>query len=128
MSRSRVAIDLARRDDIAALPAIERAATELFAGWAVAESVPQDETSLEELAFAQRAGLLWVARGAEGVPIGFALVELLAGEPHLEEIDVLPAHGRRGIGRALIGAVKAWVSAAGHRSLTLTTFLEIPWN
>jgi ADP-ribose pyrophosphatase YjhB (NUDIX family) len=128
ISHGSLVIDLARRDDVAALPAIERAASELFEGWAVAENVAQDETSLEELAFAQRAGLLWVARGAYGEPVGFALVELLAGEPHLEEIDVLPSHGRRGAGRALIDAVKAWVRAAGHRSLTLTTFRDIPWN
>jgi hypothetical protein len=44
------------------LGAAARAAVALFDGWPVAESVPQDETTLEEFAAAQRAGLLWVAR------------------------------------------------------------------
>jgi GNAT superfamily N-acetyltransferase len=123
-----VAIELARGEDLAALPAVERAAVALFDGWPIAGDVPQDETSPEEFAAAQRAGLLWVARDLNGDPVGFALVELLAGEPHLEEIDVMPAYGRRGVGRALVAAVKAWVRAAGHRSLTLTTFRDIPWN
>ena len=50
------------------------------------------------------------------------------GQPHVEEIDVDPAHGRLGIGRALLETALAWARAAGHRAVTLTTFREIPWN
>ena len=48
--------------------------------------------------------------------------------PHLDEIDVEPAHGRRGIGAALVRTVCDWASASGYPLLTLTTFRDVPWN
>jgi GNAT superfamily N-acetyltransferase len=69
-----------------------------------------------------------VAREADGSVVGFAQVELVGGEPHLEEMDVLPSHGRRGIGRRLLGAIQAWTREAGYAALTLTTFRDVPWN
>lgn len=100
----------------------------LFAETVHASAVADDVTALDELEHALAAGLLWVARDAAGSPVGFALVELLDGEPHLEEIDVDPAHGRRGLGRALLEAVLAWTRGAGHAGLTLTTFRDVAWN
>ena len=39
-----------------------------------------------------------MGRAFGNTPVGFALVEMLAADlPHLEEIDVTPAHGRRGL-------------------------------
>jgi GNAT superfamily N-acetyltransferase len=124
----RYAIEPARADDLAKLPAIERAANTLFAGRGLAGVDAGDATSPEELRHAHAAGLLWVARAPGGEPVGFALLELVDGVPHLEEIDVHPEHGRRGVGRALLDAVLAWARGAGHRAVTLTTFREIPWN
>ena len=46
----------------------------------------------------------------------------------LEEIDVHPDHGRRGLGRRLVSAVCAWAARGGHRWLTLTTFRDVPFN
>ena len=41
------------------------------------------------------------------MPVGFALVEMLADDlPHLEELDVDPSHGRRGLGTALVRGVR----------------------
>ena len=60
--------------------------------------------------------------------VGFALVEVLGGIALLAELDVLPALGRRGIGRRLIAAARDWAEARGHDALYLTTFAEIPWN
>jgi GNAT superfamily N-acetyltransferase len=117
-------IERARDDDLARLPRVELAANALFAGRDVAGVA----TPLAELADAPAAGLLWVARAASGEPVGFALCELVDGAVHLEEIDVDPAHGRRGIGRALLDAVIAWAERAGRPAVTLTTFRDIPWN
>lgn len=74
------------------------------------------------------AGLLWVA-STEAVPVGFAQVKLLeSGSAHLDELDVHPEHGRRGLGRRLVTAVCEW--AAGERlpQVTLSTFRDVPWN
>jgi GNAT superfamily N-acetyltransferase len=120
-------IERADEDDLAKLPRVELAANALFAGRALA-GVAADATGLDELAHAHAAGLLWVARAPDGEPIGFALCELVDGAVHLEEMDVDPAHGRRGLGRALLDAVIEWAKRAGHPAVTLTTFRDVPWN
>ncbi len=71
---------------------------------------------------------MWVARSDSGRVVGFAQVDLVAGRPHLEEMDVHPDFGRRGIGARLLGAVRDWARAAGHEAVTLTTFRDVPWN
>jgi GNAT superfamily N-acetyltransferase len=71
---------------------------------------------------------VWVALAGD-VPVGFAHVEVLeAGNAHLKEIDVLPEHGRRGLGARLVGAVCNWARDAGFDAVTLTTFREVPFN
>ena len=123
----RYTITGARLEDLSHLPAIERAAAALLAGHARA-AVLDETTSEREFEEAQAGGRLWVAL-ADDTPVGFALVELLAQDlPHLEEIDVHPAHGRRGLGTALLRAVCAWVSRAGYAEITLTTFRALRWN
>jgi len=120
-------ITAARPNDLVLLPAIELAAARLLAGHAP-ESVLAEATSQEELSDAQWKGHLWVALAGE-VPVGFAHVEVL--EPtaaHLEEVDVHPEHGRRGIGRRLVMAVCAWAATKGYKAVTLTTFRDVPWN
>ena len=124
----RYSIEPARADDVAKLPAVELAANVLFEGRGLAGVSGADATSLAELSHANARGLLWVARAPDGEPIGFALLEIVDGDVHVEEIDVHPAHGRRGVGRALLEAVLAWARGAGHRAVTLTTFRDVPWN
>jgi GNAT superfamily N-acetyltransferase len=126
MTRSYL-IELARAVDIPALPHIEREAVTLFETGLIPASVLEETTPIEELQAAYEAGLLWVARTPAQV-VGFALVELLDGGPHLEEIDVHPDYGRGGVGRALMHAVMTWAREAGHSSITLTTFRDVPWN
>lgn len=64
-----------------------------------------------------------------GAPIGFALVDMLgARHSHLQEIDVLPSHGRHGVGTALVATVLQWARRSGHVQTTLTTFRALPWN
>lgn len=77
---------------------------------------------------AQSAGRLWVVLTPDGAPVGFALAEPFAGRAHLVEIDVLPEHGRRGVGAGLIAAVEQWGLSQGFEELTLTTYVDFPWN
>lgn len=114
--------------DLFELPAIELAAASLFADHGVSAEVLSDSTSPDDFREALEEGLLWVARSIDGHPVGFAHVDLISGNPHLEEVDVHPSHGRRGVGRALVEAVCRWARESGHASITLTTFRDIPWN
>jgi GNAT superfamily N-acetyltransferase len=123
----RYTVALARLSDLAGLPTIELAAARLLEGHAP-ESILAESTSLEDLRGAQADGRLWVAL-ADDEPVGFAIVEMLAdGLPHLDEIDVHPEYGRRGLGTALVRAVCDWTAAREFPEITLTTFRAVRWN
>jgi GNAT superfamily N-acetyltransferase len=121
-------IRLARPEDVPFLSEIERRACDLFDAFEFTATLPLYLT--EESAFreAQRRGLLWVAHPRDRSPVAFALVEIMDGSAHLEELDVLPDHGRRGIGTRLVRTVCAWAADAKLPAVTLTTFRDIPWN
>lgn len=123
----RYTITMARRRDLPQLPAIELAAARLLVGCAP-ESVLNETTSLDVLEKAQRDGHLWVAL-ADNIPVGFAHVDVIEPDAaHLEEIDVHPDHGRRGLGTQLVWHVCHWAATHGYASVTLTTFRHVPWN
>ena len=120
-------IGAAQAEQISVLPAIELAAARLLRGYAP-ESVLAETTDERTFADAARDGRLWVV-SAGNTPVGFALVNMLAHDlPHLEEIDVDPSHGRRGLGTALVKSVCEWATDSGYAVLTLTTFRTAPWN
>lgn len=120
-------IAAARPQDLRRLPAIELAAARLLVGLAP-ETVLNETTSLDVLGRALREGHLWVAL-ADDVAVGFAYVELIETEAvHLEEIDVHPDHGRRGVGTRLVSHVCQWAASRGYGAVTLTTFRDVPWN
>jgi predicted N-acetyltransferase YhbS len=69
-----------------------------------------------------------VALDPEGAPVGFAVASICGRRVHLDELDVLPAHGRKGIGSALVEAVEDYALNSGCLEITLTTFRDVPWN
>jgi ribosomal protein S18 acetylase RimI-like enzyme len=117
----------ANPEDLATLPALELVAAKRFEGLPIEPGVLADATPTRMFEEAQRVGDLWVA-DVSGKVVGFALTSEIDGNLHLEEVDVLPDHGRRGIGSALVRTV---CDAAGDRGLTavtLTTFRDVAWN
>jgi len=66
---------------------------------------------------------------AVGEPaVGFVALEIVDDAAHVDQVSVLPEHGRRGIGRALLEAAIGWAAASGRDEITLTTFRDVPWN
>ncbi|RGA06219.1 N-acetyltransferase [Microbispora triticiradicis] len=63
-------------------------------------------------------------------PVGFALLGVVDGLTHLEQIAVHPGHANQGIGTRLLEAVFATAAApqSTNRAVTLTTFRDVPWN
>jgi GNAT superfamily N-acetyltransferase len=59
-------------------------------------------------------------------PVGFIRIIELDGLVHLEQLSVLPEHGRKGIGSQLIEAAVAELKARGYSRLTLITFKNVP--
>jgi GNAT superfamily N-acetyltransferase len=117
----------ARGSDLIHLADIELAAARMLEGHAP-DAVLRETTPLHDLDAARLDGLLWVAATAQA-PVGFAHVKLI--EPrsaHLDELDVHPAYGRRGLGRRLVMSVCEWAATAGLAAVTLSTFRHLPWN
>ena len=118
----------ARADEVEALRSIEKASGALFADigmHSIAEATPMPAATVAGLA---AAGRVWVAVDGDDRPVGWAAVELVDGHAHLEQLSVLPSHGRRGFGAALVEHVCGWAAAEGHDAVTLTTFREVAWN
>ena len=112
-------IGLARAHELPHLPEIERAASAMFS----VEDLPAERrNAMMPVSFLEQTaarGRLWVARLlAPPTPVGFAAATLVDGSAHLFEMDVLPEHGRRGLGRALVLHVARWARAAGFASLS----------
>lgn len=89
--------------------------------------VPDDLTPREELSQAILSGLCWVARGTEEL-VGFVYASVVKDYLFVEELDVLPEHGRRGLGKDLLRRVERRGLELGVAGLALTTFREVPWN
>ncbi|GAB7548080.1 GNAT family N-acetyltransferase [Cupriavidus sp. 8B] len=121
-------IRLATTADVPVLPAIERAAAALFPESDLPPALREQVTPIEDLQCAQRERRLWVAIAGDGAIAGFALASVQAQNAYLDEMDVHPAHARRGIGRALVDTVADNARRQGLQSLNLTTFGHLPWN
>lgn len=113
---------------LAAIPRIEQAAAELFPDGDLPLSLRYRVTERQMLESAQRDGRLWAALGQGAQPVGFALATELDGQAHLDEMDVHPDHGRRGIGTRLVHTVIDWATSKCFDALTLVTFRHLPWN
>ncbi|HSF12863.1 MAG TPA: GNAT family N-acetyltransferase [Erythrobacter sp.] len=116
---------LARVEDAATMPVIERAAAVAFSGEA---SIDPDAVR-DEAAYARliRRGHCLVALVGE-TPAGFLAAEPFSRELHIWEMDVDPRFQRRGIGAVLVRAAQIDARNTGFRALTLTTFRDLAWN
>lgn len=60
--------------------------------------------------------------------LGFAALDVLDGEPYLEQLAVRRGAMRRGIGRQLLQRAFAWAEAQPGEFLWLTTYGHLTWN
>ena len=117
-----------RAAEMALLPDIERAAARRFLKSAFAFVADLAPSTVADYEAYQRDHLALIATGAADRPVAFAVARQVDGACYLAEIDVLPEHMGRGIGRRLITGVEDWARAQGLPRVTLTTFKKVPWN
>jgi len=113
--------------DLPALGRVEAAAATLFPP----DALPPGAASpmpTEALLACLVASLLWVAEADGAGVVGFIAAEGREESLHILEMDVLPSHGRQGIGTRLLRQACHVARERGYRHLTLTTFAHLPWN
>jgi GNAT superfamily N-acetyltransferase len=122
----------ATKDEVDAIVRLEDAAGRIYAQAGLPEDLPGLPRAEVQSAIAE--GLLWVVVDGVGVggpadrPVAFALCQRKPGALHLRELDVDPAHMRRGLGRRLIEHVRVQAHAWALPWVTLTTFADVAWN
>jgi ribosomal protein S18 acetylase RimI-like enzyme len=121
------AIRLALAADVEAIPRIERAAARRFAPWGLDALFASTVTPRLVVEEARLRGHLLVAACADDV-IGFAMLSRVDWHASLDEIHVVPEHGRRGVGTALVREVIATARREGRGRLTLATMRDVPFN
>jgi GNAT superfamily N-acetyltransferase len=110
--------------DLAALPVLEAAADRLLEAELGHQALPAAGLpTVGEPFFVLVAILI-----AGNPPVGFARVDEVGGQAHLEQISVHPDSAGRGIGRALLEAAIDRARSLGFASMTLCTFAEVPFN
>ena len=119
---------LARKGDAELMPAIEAGAGKMFAdieglaGIAGTHTLPVDR--LEKYI---RKGHCLVAHVGAAMA-GFLVNEPFSRELHIWEMDVHPDYQQRGIGAGLLRACLIDARNSGFKAVTLTTFVDVPWN
>lgn len=115
-------------DDLPVLQKIEIAAGEPFRSIGMLEIADDDPPTLEVLEQFRRAGRAWVAVDESDVPVAYLISKPADDTEHISQISVHPDFAHRGIGKALIDHLADFARGQGLPALSLTTFLEVPWN
>ena len=124
------AIRAANSGDIARLIAADIAASELFRPTGLIYEMPDipDGVPADTLRQAIKEDMLLTCE-VDGVAIGFALLSVRGdGDFYLDQLSVDPAHGRKGVGTALVQTCFMWTERHGFEELFLSTFRDLPWN
>lgn len=121
-------VRLGRPEEAARLQQLEIDAGQLFREIGMDQIADDEPPALDVLEAAIAEERLWVAEIDLEPMAGYAMAVVLEGAPHLEQVSVLPAHQRRGVGRALVNEGCDWARRLGADSITLRTFRDVPWN
>jgi GNAT superfamily N-acetyltransferase len=118
----------ARVEELPLLAQIERSAAVLFLDTPYTFLANDEPLSLDFVQQRFQAGQVWVAVDKQDVVVGFAITREVDDTIYLQEMDVDPAHGRRGLGAELVETVCAWAQLQGYKVILLSTFRDLPWN
>jgi predicted N-acetyltransferase YhbS len=118
----------ARTEELALLAQIERSAAVLFLDTPYAFLVDDEPLAIDFVEQRWQKTQVWVAIDAQNIVVGFVLTRELDDTIYIQEMDVHPAHGRRGLGSALVKTVCDWAKLQGYCAVSLSTFRDIPWN
>jgi GNAT superfamily N-acetyltransferase len=121
-------IRLTKVKDVRLLPDIERSAGESFRvlpdlAWIADDDIMPAETHLKYVT----KGTSWVAEADDHI-VGFLCAEFVEIDLHIWLLAVRQEWQGNGIGRRLMKTAIEHAHFNKLRSVTLTTFREVPWN
>lgn len=124
-----VTVRLAQVADIPQIIAVERSAAQIFRQIPALSFIADSDVMGErqhQAFIAEQAE--WVAENAIGEVVGFIAIRSYEIDWNIAEISVREHWQRRGIGKRLMSFVIAQAADHGVHRLTLTTFIDVPWN
>lgn len=131
MSTSPFAIRAAAPSEMPEVFSVDDDATQLYARAGIELGLTDEHPfAIDERRRWRRSaelGRLFVAV-EEGRLIGFASLDVLDGEPYLDQLSVRAASGRRGVGRALLRRAVAWAVEQRGGAIWLTTYAQVAFN
>lgn len=118
------------REDIDLLPALEKAAGEVFRTIGMDDIANADLPTVDDYATYLHHGAIYVATSDEDETTltGFILLAPYENAAHIYEVSVHPKFQRQGIGAKLLAQANVWAQENGFDRITLTTFTNVPWN
>ncbi len=130
-----LAIRRARRADFAQILEIDSRADTVYrvAGYDL-PNISFDESDLRGAAAVFVAGSVVAGSTAAGSSqaggpvVGYIWLGLRDGLAYVEQLAVLPASMRQGIGSALLEHAADWARRQGHAAMVLTTYADVAWN
>lgn len=125
-------IRLALPSDHSALNSIDDDAAQLFGAHGVHIDLPPEHPFVRDESArwlrSVKLGRAFVAVDAGGAALGFAALDVVDGEPYLDQLSVRPSAMRGGIGGSLLARSVAWAQAFGASRLWLTTYAHLAFN
>lgn len=114
--------------DVAAMHRLELDAGQMFHDVdmpSIADAAPSPDEVLEAHV---HDGTAWMAVDVDDLPVAYAISSIVDGEGHLDQVSVSTSVAGQRIGRRLIDHVCAWALDRELDAVTLTTFVDVPFN
>jgi GNAT superfamily N-acetyltransferase len=125
-------IRAARGDEVGDLQKIDIASGTLFMGTGLIDfgpsGVPTEPIPEDRLRKGFGDGLIWVTVDHLEEIVGFCLCSDRGDDLYLDQLSVLPAHGKQGLGGRLVRRALQEAESRNHRRVSLSTFRKVPWN
>jgi GNAT superfamily N-acetyltransferase len=118
----------ARIEELPLLAQIEKAAATRFRDTPYSFLVDAKPLPLDFVQQRLQAGQVWVAVNQQDIVVGFAITREVDDTLYLQEIDIDPQHGQKGLGTGLVKTIRSWAKLSGYSVMSLSTFRDIPWN
>jgi len=122
----------ARGNEIGDLQNIDLASATLFRGTGLIDFGPLGEPTQpipeDRLRRGFGDGLIWVAVDDREELVGFALCSDRGEDLYLDQLSVLPRHGRQGLGTRLLRRCLQEAETRSFRRVSLSTFRKVAWN